>query len=99
MKTVQHKQQGREITIDLNGNESLLTTKSGKPCVLRCHAVKICGEITHRIFSQEQVTKIRATSKWITTNDRDWIMRQKETAWKLVSPSEMLEILKANNTE
>lgn len=52
------------------------------------------GEITHRIFSQDQVAQIKATGQWITKNDRDWTTRQKVTAWKLVSPSEMQEILK-----
>jgi len=93
MKTIQHNQHGNEIAIDLNGNNSLPMTKTGKPCILRSHAVMMRGEISHRIFSQDQVAKIQTTGQWITKNDRDWAGRSKGTPRKLVSPDEMQEIL------
>ncbi len=93
MKTVQHKQHGHSIAIDMNGNDSLPMTKTGTPRILRSHAVKMRGEITHRIFSQDQVKQIQATGQWITKNDRDWAGRKNPTPWKLASPDEMQEIL------
>ena len=93
IKTVQHYQQCKRITIDLNNNDDLPMTKAGKPAMLRSHAVRCHGQILHRLFSQQQVAQIKKTGQWITINDRDWISRVTETAWILVSPEEMEIIL------
>ena len=93
IKSVQHYQQGNEVTIDLNNNDDLPRTKAGKPTMLRSHAVRFHGQIHHRLFSQQQVAQIKKTGQWITINDQNWISRVTEKAWMLVSPDEMEIIL------
>jgi len=92
--TTQYTQHGNTVDVDLNGNSGIPTTKSGKPQVLRSHAVYLDGEITHRLFTQGQVKEIKDTGQWITKNDRDWASRHNPKPWILVDPLEMIEILR-----
>jgi len=90
MKTETYTSGNDTKQIDLNGNESIPTTKTGKHMVLRSHHIYINGKMTSRLFSQPQVNKFNESGEYISNNDPDWFHRDTcGKTHKLYSPNEI----------
>ena len=91
---VNHSQSGHSFTVDLNGNESLPVTRSGKVAVLRSHQIYVEHvRLTNRILTQDQVKQVKQSGGYISQSDRDWAYRNRGRTVVLISPDELTTLV------